>query len=107
MATVPALDSLASSAANAWDVLLGAGVADLRPTPASIIDEGPQRTVFRYRRPNARRARGEPVLLVPPLAAPATCFDLRRGCSLAEHLIDQRRRLYLVDYGTVSFADRR
>ena len=53
----------------------------------AIIDEGPQRTVFRYRRPNARRARGTPVLLVPPLAAPASCFDLRRGCSMAEHLL--------------------
>src|SRR5919206_12997 len=106
MATVPALDSLASSAANAWDVLLGAGVADLRPTPASIIDEGPQRTVFRYRRPNARRARGTPVLLVPPLAAPASCFDLRRGCSIAEHLIALGYPTYLVDYGPISFQDR-
>src|SRR3954454_4955620 len=106
MPRVPALDRLASSAANAWDVLLGAGVPGLRPTPASIIDEGPQRTVFRYQRPNARRARGTPVLLVPPLAAPASCFDLRRGCSMAEHLLAQGHPTYLVDYGPIAFSDR-
>src|SRR3954453_12427133 len=106
MARVPALDTLASSAANAWDVLLGQGVADLRPPPASIIDEGPQRTVFRYRRPNARRARGTPVLLVPPLAAPASCFHLRRGCSVPEHLLAQGYPTYLLDYGPISFSDR-
>src|SRR3954447_9669915 len=106
MPRVRALDTLASSAANAWDVLLGQGVADLRSTAASIIDEGPQRTVFRYRRPNARRARGTPVLLVPPLAAPASCFDLRRGCSVAEHLLAQGHPTYLLDYGPISFSDR-
>jgi polyhydroxyalkanoate synthase len=106
MGLVSSLDTLAGSAANAWDVLVGDGVADLRPTPASIIDEGPQRTVFRYRRPNARRARGTPVLLVPPLAAPASCFDLRRGCSVAEHLLAQGHPTYLLDYGPISFSDR-
>src|SRR4051812_4065076 len=100
------LNTLASSAANAYDWFLGGGVADLRPTAASIIDEGPQRTVFRYRRPNARRARGTPVLLVPPLAAPASCFDLRRGCSVAEHLLAQGHPTYLLDYGPISFSDR-
>jgi polyhydroxyalkanoate synthase len=46
------------------------------------------------------------VLLVPPLAAPAICFDLRRGCSLAEHLLRRGRETYLVDYGPVRFGDR-
>ncbi len=103
---LPSLNTLAATAANTWDWYLGGGVADLRPTSASIIDEGPQRTVFRYRRPNARRARGTPVLLVPPLAAPASCFDLRRGCSLAEHLLAQGHPTYLLDYGPISFSDR-
>ncbi|HVE69121.1 MAG TPA: DUF3141 domain-containing protein [Solirubrobacteraceae bacterium] len=99
--------TVAASAANAWDVLLGGGVADLRPTPRSIIDEGPQRTVFRYHPPQGERpARGHPVLLVPPLAAPASCFDLRRGCSLAEHLLSRGHPTYLVDYGPISFSDR-
>ena len=106
MPRVRALDTLASSAANAWDVLLGSGVADLRPTPASIIDEGPQRTVYRYLRSERRRPRGAPVLLVPPLAAPASCFDLRRGCSVAEHLLSRGHPTYLLDYGPISFSDR-
>jgi polyhydroxyalkanoate synthase subunit PhaC len=46
------------------------------------------------------------VLLVPPLAAPASCFDLRGGCSVAEHLISLGYRTYVVDYGPISFADR-
>jgi polyhydroxyalkanoate synthase len=46
------------------------------------------------------------VLLVPPLAAPAICFDLRRGCSLAEHLVRGGRPTYLVDYGAINYADR-
>ncbi len=49
---------------------------------------------------------GGPVLLVPPLAVPAFCFDLRCGCSLAEHLVEQGRRVYLADYGDVRFSDR-
>lgn len=103
---IPTPHTLAASAANAWDVLLGGGVADLRPTPRSIIEEGPQRTVFRYHPPHGEPVREHPVLLVPPLAAPASCFDLRRGCSLAEHLLARGHPTYLVDYGPISFSDR-
>ncbi len=46
------------------------------------------------------------MLLVTPLAAPAICYDLRRGCSLVEHLVDAGRPTYLVEYGAVSFRDR-
>src|SRR4051794_9635835 len=77
--------------------------------PSTVIDRGPQRTVSRYLPVEhaARRPRGKaPVLLVPPLAAPAVCFDLRRGCSVAEHLLRSGRRTYLIDYGPIQFADR-
>ena len=70
--------------------MLGEGLADLRRMPSTVIDEGPQRTLHRYHPAEAaprRRRRRAPVLLVPPLAAPAVCFDLRRGCSVAEHLV--------------------
>jgi polyhydroxyalkanoate synthase len=73
--------------------------------PSEVIDLGPQRTLRRYE-PEGRRRGVAPVLLVPPLAAPAACFDLRRGCSLAEHLVHGGRRTYLVDYGAIEFADR-
>ena len=84
---------------------LGSGLADTTPTPTAIIDSGPQRTVHRYRLPRKPSAHS-PVLLVPPLAAPASCFDLRRGCSVAEHLISLGYPTYLVDYGPISFQDR-
>jgi polyhydroxyalkanoate synthase subunit PhaC len=94
------------AAANAWDMSpLGPGLADRTRTPSSVIDIGPQRNVHRYRLPRSPSAHS-PVLLVPPLAAPARCFDLRRGCSVAEHLITLGYPTYLVDYGPIGFADR-
>jgi polyhydroxyalkanoate synthase len=44
--------------------------------------------------------------MVPPLGAQATCFDLRRGCSMAEHFVEAGRPTYLVDYGSIAFADK-
>jgi polyhydroxyalkanoate synthase subunit PhaC len=78
--------------------------------PATLIDEGPQRSVYRYLpvagAPHGERPGALPLLFVPPLAAPAICFDLRRGCSLAEHMLREARETYLVDYGRIEFADR-
>jgi polyhydroxyalkanoate synthase len=96
---------LSAATTNALDMFVRGGVADLRPMPRVLIDKGPNRSVYRFA-PGDRSLSGEPVLLVPPLAVPSFCFDLRRGCSLAEHLLDQGRRLYLVDYGNVRFSDR-
>ncbi len=78
-------------------------LADVTPQPSDVIDEGPQRTVLRYRR---RASAKPPVLLVPPLAAPAFVFDMRRGCSFVEHLLAAGRAPYLVDYGQIAFANR-
>ena len=102
--------AFADAAANLYDGMLGEGLADLRRMPSTVIDEGAQRTVHRYHpaeaAPRRRGASAPPVLLVPPLAAPAVCFDLRRGCSVAEHLVLGGRPTYLVDYGEIEFADR-
>ena len=103
---VPSPDALGKAAANAFDLLVGGGIGDTdKRTSASIIDEGPQRTIYRYL-DSGRRRRGVPVLLVAPLAAPATCMDLRPGCSLAEHLLAAGHATYLVDYGDIAFSDR-
>lgn len=100
------IEAAIDAAANVWDMTpLGGGVADTTPTPSAVIDAGPQRTLRRYRLPRKPSAHS-PVLLVPPLAAPASCFDLRRGCSVAEHLISLGYPTYLVDYGPISFQDR-
>jgi len=102
--------AFAEAAANLYDAMLGEGLADLRRMPSTVIAEGPQCTVHRYHpaeaAPRRRRASALPVLLVPPLAAPAVCFDLRRGCSVAEHLVLAGHPTYLVDYGEIEFADR-
>ncbi|HMJ04050.1 MAG TPA: alpha/beta fold hydrolase [Conexibacter sp.] len=117
MDLVPTPDQLGAAAANVFDRVVRGGLADLRPLPTAIIDEGPQRTVRRYLSSSRERPDREagatfetdgspPVLLVPPLAAPASCFDLRRGCSVAEHLLAAGHRTYVVDYGPIAFGDR-
>jgi polyhydroxyalkanoate synthase subunit PhaC len=104
---VPRPDRLADAAANAWDMVFKGGVADLRRTPARIIDEAPKRTVYRYLGGGGDRpGTALPVLLVPPLAAPTICFDLRRGCSMAEHLMSLGHPTYLVEYGDIGYSDR-
>jgi polyhydroxyalkanoate synthase len=112
MDLVPTPEQLGAAAANLYDRVVGGGLADLRPLPSGIVDEGPQRTVRRYLAPQegrdgeAPRATLPPVLLVPPLAAPVSCFDLRRGCSLAEHLLAAGHPTYVVEYGSIAFGDR-
>jgi polyhydroxyalkanoate synthase subunit PhaC len=98
----------ATAAVNLFDATVRGGIADTRRMPSTLIDEGAQRRVHRYLPlgRGRRRAASLPVLLVPPLAAPAICFDLRRGCSVAEHLLQRGREAYLVDYGPVRFSDR-
>jgi polyhydroxyalkanoate synthase subunit PhaC len=111
MDLVPTPEQLGAAAANVFDRVMRGGLADLRPLPTAIVDEGPQRTVRRFLPPaGAEAATGADaapaVLLVPPLAAPASCFDLRRGCSVAEHLLASGRRPYVVDYGPIAYGDR-
>jgi polyhydroxyalkanoate synthase len=107
MDLIPKPDQVVSAAANVAHKVLYGGLADLRPMPRTLIDEGVLREVYHYR-PRARaREHGDPVLLVTPLAAPAICYDLRRGCSLVEHFVEAGRPTYLVEYGEVSFANRR
>jgi polyhydroxyalkanoate synthase subunit PhaC len=107
MDLIPKPEQVVSAAGNVAHKLLYGGIADLRPMPRTLIDEGTLRQVHHYHPdPAVESASGDPVLLVTPLAAPAICFDLRRGCSLVEHLVDAGRPTYLVEYGAVSFRDR-
>jgi polyhydroxyalkanoate synthase len=106
MDLVPKPDQVVSAASNVAHKVLYGGLADLRPMPRTLIGEGTLREVYHYRPAAKVREQGDPVLLVTPLAAPALCFDLRRGCSLVEHFVAQGRPTYLVEYGQVSFKDR-
>ena len=106
MDLIPKPDQVVSAASNVAHKMLYGGLADLRPMPRTLIDDGVLREVYHYRPSGTAQEHGDPVLLVTPLAAPAICFDLRRGCSLVEHLVAEGRRTYLVEYGEVSFANR-
>ena len=106
MDLIPKPDQVVSAASNVAHKVLYGGLADLRPMPRTLIDEGTLREVYHYRPAAKVREQGDPVLLVTPLAAPALCFDLRRGCSLVEHFVTAGRPTYLVEYGEVSFKDR-
>src|SRR3954454_9494659 len=104
---IPRPDRLGEAAANAWDMVFKGGVAGLRRTPARIIDEAPKRTVYRYVGGGGDRpGSGTPVLLAPPLAAQTICFALRRGCSMAEHMLAVGHRTYLVEYGHIGYSDK-
>ncbi|HEY0645898.1 MAG TPA: alpha/beta fold hydrolase [Nocardioides sp.] len=106
MDLIPKPDQVVSAAGNVAHTLLYGGLADLRPMPRTLIDDGELREVYHYRPARDVEETGDPVLLVTPLAAPALCFDLRRDCSLVEHLVTQGRPTYLVEYGQVSFKNR-
>jgi polyhydroxyalkanoate synthase len=106
MDLIPKPDQVVSAASNVAHKVLYGGLADLRPMPRTLIDEGELREVYHYRPAATAREQGDPVLLVTPLAAPALCFDLRRGCSLVEHFVEAGRPTYLVEYGEVSFKNR-
>ena len=106
MDLVPKPDQVVTAASNVAHKVLYGGLADLRPMPRTLIDEGTLREVYHYRPAAKVKEQGDPVLLVTPLAAPSLCYDLRRGCSLVEHLVTLGRPTYLVEYGQVSFRDR-
>src|SRR4051812_26369463 len=106
MDLIPKPDQIVAASSNLVQKILYGGVADLRPMPRTLIDEGTRRAVYHYRPTGGGPATDDPVLLVTPLAAPATCYDLRRGCSYVEHLVTSGRPTYLVEYGEISFQDR-
>ncbi len=106
MDLIPKPEQVASAASNVAHMVLYGGLADLRPMPRTLIDDGPLREVYHYRPQKTTRETGDPVLLVTPLAAPAICYDLRRDCSLVEHFVHKGRPTYLVEYGDISFKNR-
>lgn len=94
---------LRAAAGNLNDKVRRRRLADLRATPRTLVKVTPHASLFRYDPVPGVRQRGLPVLFVPPLAAPAIAFDLRRGNSVVEYFVGQGRPVYLVDYGPVSF----
>jgi polyhydroxyalkanoate synthase subunit PhaC len=107
--------SFARALTNIRDRVLEGPIADLRRMPRVAIDTGPtdpdawsvgrahglaragQVSTYRYAVHPTARLRGAPVLLVSPLGACGVAFDLRRGCSLVEHLVGEGRHVHQVD----------
>ncbi len=89
---------LNTSLRNAWGLTFGGGVAPVERTPSVLVHREPHRDLHRY----GVRSVGAPVLLVPPLAVPMHCYDLRPGQSLVAHLAQTGRTPYVVDYGTIA-----
>lgn len=97
---------LGAARTNLSDKIQRRPIADLRSMPRDIVERRASFTLYRYSAAHGVATQGRPVLLVPPLAAPAIAFDLRRGCSVVEYFVRQGRPVYLVDYGPVNFAHR-
>ncbi|MFE9580787.1 alpha/beta fold hydrolase [Nocardia sp. NPDC006044] len=105
-------DTVTTAARNAWALTFGPGVEAPDPTPSTVLWDEPHRQLRRFEQragvtATASAATDSAVLLVPPLAAPASCFDLRPDQSLAGFLLETGRSPYVVDYGEIAFGDRR
>ncbi|AYF72594.1 alpha/beta hydrolase [Nocardia yunnanensis] len=97
-------DTVTIAARNAWSLTFGEGIAAPEPTPSTLLSDAPHRALRRY---DGAGPDDPAVLLVPPLAAPAFCFDLRPDQSVARFVLESGRAPYLVDYGEIGFEDRR
>jgi polyhydroxyalkanoate synthase len=67
---IPRPDQIVSASMNVAKKTLYGGLADLRPMPRTLIDDGTLREVYHYRPAAGVSPKGDPVLLVTPLAAP-------------------------------------
>jgi polyhydroxyalkanoate synthase subunit PhaC len=104
----PVTVDVGALAGNVLDKALHGGVADLTRMPREAVVGSPDAILYRYApAPDVPVLDAPPVLLIPPLGAPDFAYDLRRGCSLVQHLVGSGRTVLLVDYGPKTFADRR
>ncbi len=98
----PDVNPIVRETRSVYRSLLGGGFADMRRMPSEVIHDADKCTVHRYEPTATTDPTALPVLLIPPMAATPVCFDLRRGCSMVEFLLDESRPTYLVDYGDIS-----
>lgn len=104
--TVPSAVSVTRALNNVADKVTRGHLADLTRMPRTTIARTARTQVHRYDESENVPQHGLPILLVPPLAAPAIAFDLRRGTSLVQHLVEGGRRTYLAEWGAIAFSDR-
>ncbi len=108
LAQTPAapLDLLRHAWAVSW---LGQGIEKPERTPSVLVYDEPHARLHQIAPHEDQR--GNPVLLVTPLAVPWYCWDLRPGQSMAAHLSGadgeaDGRPTYIIGYGDMGFADR-
>ncbi|MFW0789325.1 alpha/beta fold hydrolase [Gordonia sp. CPCC 205333] len=106
-ATAPRTDdsivaALGVGARNLWALTFGDGIGGSASTDQTVLFDDDHRALRRY-----GDVGGAPVLLVPPIAAPASCYDLSDEFSLVKYLRDAGRTPYVIDFGEIGFGDRR
>ncbi|PXW33762.1 UNVERIFIED_CONTAM: polyhydroxyalkanoate synthase [Williamsia faeni] len=104
------IDRLPTPVRNLVRLTVGGGIRDEVHTPHTTLHSDRHRVLRRYgdldQLACARDAGDIPVLLLPPLAAPAACYDLEPDHSYVGHLLGQGRIPYVVDYGEMDRTDR-
>lgn len=101
------IDDIRTAARNAWALSpFGEGIEQYDGMPQHVLVDEPHRQLRRYLS-GTPHSQPRPVLLVPPQAVGTNCYDLRPGQSLAQHLVNAGHATYVVDYGEITFADRR
>lgn len=85
-------------------LVFGEQVGEPFETPHTVVADGEHRLLKRYGPvdPTGR----PPVLLIPPLAVSACCYDLAPGLSMIEFLVSTGRTVYVIDFGEMGRADR-
>lgn len=101
---IAALDYLTSAAANVYDVIVRRRAGPTTERPFTVVHRSDRLTVRRYA-PQSARTRNT-LLLIPPLGAPVSCYDLRPGASVVEHMTWSGVETFVADYGPIGFAER-
>lgn len=90
--------------ANVGERVFRGRLADTRLSPHTVVLDEPHCQVRRHDPADRRHAL--PIVFVPPLGGTARVYDVRRGASMAHRLTEQGFRVYVLDYGSIGFADR-
>jgi polyhydroxyalkanoate synthase len=94
----------APGAAIEWfNILLTQDDAEIGSTPKDVVWTHRTTTLYRYR--SSKRTQAIPVLLVFALINRPDIFDLARGNSFVEYLLDEGYDVFLVDWGVPGEED--
>jgi polyhydroxyalkanoate synthase subunit PhaC len=90
--------------ANVGERLFRGSLADTRLSPHTVVVDEPHCQVRRHDPAELRHA--TPIVFVPPLGGTPRVYDIRRGASMVQAFADAGHRVYVLDYGSLGFADR-